>query len=128
MTPEQIAKTSEHSHQAAFFCWAQQQDCKPLEFMHAIPNGGLRNKVQASHLKAEGVRPGVPDVCLPYPCGQYHGLYLEFKKPGHEGRKDGGLSKHQIRYRDFLKSCNYAHKVVYSWLQAAEETVNYLNS
>lgn len=95
--------------------------------MFAVPNGGLRNKVQASRLKAEGVRPGVPDVFLPYPVGNHHGLYIEFKKPGTEGRKAGGLSEEQIVYRDYLVSVGYSHKIAYNWLQAAELTVEYLS-
>jgi hypothetical protein len=95
-------------------------------YAFAVPNGGLRNKVQAAKLKAEGVKPGVPDVFLPYPCGQYAGLWLEFKKPGFENRKNGGLSTDQIRWRQYLESCHYEYKVVYSWLQAVDCTIEYL--
>jgi len=128
VTPEQIAKTSEHSQQAAFFCWASKQEHYALAFMFAVPNGGLRNKVQASKLKAEGVKPGVPDVFLPFPCGQFAGLYLEFKKPGTEGHKSGGLKPEQVKYREYLTKVGYSHKVCFSWLQAATFVVEYLNN
>jgi hypothetical protein len=73
---------SEHSEQAALFDWAAWQanlGIEPLRYMFAIPNGGLRNKATAARLKAEGVKPGVPDICLPWPAGGYHGLYIEMK-------------------------------------------------
>ena len=128
LKPEQIAKDSEHSHQAAYFCWiSQQKNCEPLQRSFAIPNGGLRNKVQAARLKAEGVKAGVADTFLPYPCGQYHGLWIEFKKPGTENLKSGGLSNAQLDFRNYCESVNYCYKVAYSWLQAAEHSVEYLS-
>jgi hypothetical protein len=85
--PEQLAKPgTEHSHQVALFCWANQQcnqwfhgtyampdSGKParkdlaqqLSLMFAIPNGGLRHKAEANKLKSEGVKAGVPDIFLP---------------------------------------------------------------
>jgi len=48
--------------------------------LHAIPNGGGRSKAQAGKLKAEGVRPGVPDLHLPIPTPSSVGLYIELKK------------------------------------------------
>ena len=38
-----------------------------LKWLHHIPNGGLRNRVVAGKLKAEGVRAGVSDYFLPWP-------------------------------------------------------------
>lgn len=48
----------------------------------AVPNGGHRNKATAGKLKAEGVRPGVPDLLLLLPCRGYHGLAIELKVGG----------------------------------------------
>lgn len=53
-----------------------------LSLGYAIPNGGLRSKAQAGKLKAEGVRPSVPDYCLPVPRWPFHGLYVEMKAIG----------------------------------------------
>lgn len=72
---------SEHDEQAGFFEWAAYSRGKypELDFMFAIPNGGLRHVTVAQKLKAEGVRPGVPDTFLPVARGGYHGLWIEFK-------------------------------------------------
>lgn len=53
-----------------------------LELLYAVPNGGLRSKAQAGKLKAEGVKPSVPDLVLPVPRYPFHGLYVEMKKIG----------------------------------------------
>ena len=47
--------------------------------VYAIPNGGKRNPGEAAHLKRQGVRPGVPDLCIPAARGPYNGLYIEMK-------------------------------------------------
>ena len=135
MTPDQIAKANtEHSHQAAFFCECQRlKKTHPcLEFIHAIPNGGERNIAVASRLKAEGVKAGCPDVFLPFPRikdnqVQYHGLYIEFKRPKSEGKAIGKLSPEQEKWRDFLVLNNFSHFVAYDYLQAVEVLLRYLN-
>ena len=130
MQPEQIAKKTESSQQTAFFCWVAQQvkNCPALKWIHAIPNGGERNKIVASRMKGEGVRAGVWDVFFPYPVGTYHGLYIEFKKPGLENHKNGGMSDAQVEFQKHITECGYATKVVYDWLQAANAVVEYLAS
>ena len=83
MTPEQIAKSgTEESHQTALFAWAalHANECPQLRLLLAIPNGGLRNKVTAGKLKAQGVKAGVPDIFLPVARGRYHGLWIEMKE------------------------------------------------
>lgn len=75
---------SEHKHQVAVIDWANAQSGKwpELRLLFAIPNGGERNKAVAGKLKAEGVKSGVPDLCLPVARGTYHGLFIEMKEPG----------------------------------------------
>jgi len=50
--------------------------------LHAIPNGDWRGFGTGMKLKAQGVMPGIPDLFLPVPKGDYHGLYIELKKAG----------------------------------------------
>lgn len=75
---------TEHDHAVKVFEWAQaMQGAHPeLETLFHIPNGGWRHPSTAVRLKAEGVRAGVPDYCLPSPSGRFNGLFLELKKPG----------------------------------------------
>ncbi|MCP4544762.1 MAG: VRR-NUC domain-containing protein [Chloroflexi bacterium] len=72
---------SEHTEQAAVIKWARDAEIiwPELALLHAIPNGGKREKKVAARLKAEGVKPGVPDMCLPVARGGYHSLWIELK-------------------------------------------------
>lgn len=134
MTPAQIAGTTEHSQQAAFFCWANsiKKDYPMLRFMFAVPNGGERNKVAAARLVAEGVKSGAPDIFLPYPKIRnnqvlYHGLFIEMKRPKSVGLAAGRLTANQIEFQDYLISQNYAHIIAFDYLQAANAVLEYLN-
>ncbi len=44
-----------------------------------IPNEGKRSVVTGAQLKRAGMRPGFPDLFLPYSRGKYHGLFIEMK-------------------------------------------------
>ncbi len=124
ITPEQLAAGgSEQSHQKAIFAWAALNFSKYpcLKFMYHIPNGGFRNQREASNLKAAGVRSGVPDIHLPYPCGQYAGLFIELKV----GK--GKASDSQKDWLDFLSQNHYHVRLCHGWQSAVKEIEEYLN-
>jgi len=75
---------SEHEEQALLIARVGllAEEAPDLRWLFAIPNGGARSKATAGKLKAEGVRPGVPDLMLPVARGGYHGLYIEMKAVG----------------------------------------------
>lgn len=67
-----------------------------------IPNGGHRDVRTAYQLKRQGVKAGVPDLCIPVPSKGYHGLYIEMK------RADGGrLSREQEGWLRLLSENGY---------------------
>jgi len=111
---------SEHETQTAFFEAALYMDHPAIRWMHAIPNGGARNVVVASKMKAEGVKRGVWDVCLPYPCGGYHGLYIEFK---HGKNK---LTSEQKEFGAYLQENGYKTGIAYDVDGAMEILEKYL--
>ena len=121
MTPEQIAASgTEHSVQSALFCWiAQQTDYPELKLAFSIPNGGLRDKITAARLKAEGVKSGVWDIFLPVPRGRYHGMFIEMKVGNNR------LTEMQREFRDNLTE-NYQFVVCYSWEEARNEMLLYM--
>lgn len=47
--------------------------------LFSVPNGGRRDKITASIMKAEGVVAGVSDLILMVARGGYHGLCIEMK-------------------------------------------------
>lgn len=131
MTPEQLARPgTEHAHQTALFCWcaANVVHFPELRLFHAIPNGGLRSKAQAGKLKAEGVKPGVPDCFLPVARYQFHGLYIEMKKPSMRPKRGGkgGLSPEQEAFHFELLKQGYQVVTCYSWSGAMEVLECYL--
>jgi hypothetical protein len=91
LTPEaakvDAIKRSEHDEQVALFQMAALHEARipELRYLFAIPNGGHRHKAVAGKLKAEGVKSGVPDVCLPIRIFEqktgyhYSALYIEMK-------------------------------------------------
>jgi hypothetical protein len=101
------AKRSEHDEQALVIAraYALAPSMPALRLLHAIPNGGHRNKATAGKLKAEGVRRGVPDLCLPVPMGGYHGLYVEMKAQG------GKASPEQLEWHAALRANGYRAEV-----------------
>ncbi|MCP4524541.1 MAG: VRR-NUC domain-containing protein, partial [Aestuariibacter sp.] len=76
-----VKEMNEHQHQTALINWARnnERDFPELALLHAIPNGGKRGKKVAMDMKAEGLKPGVPDLCLPVARMGYHGMYIEMK-------------------------------------------------
>lgn len=114
---------TEHQEQAALFEWAAFQECvwPELRLLHAIPNGGKRDKVTAARLKAEGVKPGVPDVCLPVPRGEKHGLYIEMKR-----RRGGTVSADQLKWLENLMRQGYECHVCRGCEEARMTIMEYL--
>jgi VRR-NUC domain-containing protein len=124
-TPEQLASAgTEAAHQTALFCWAalpeQQTKYPELQLMFHIPNGGTRNKAEAGNLKAQGVKAGVPDIFLPVPKAWYAGLFIEMKV------KPNKTSKQQDDYIDELIAQSYDTKICYSWIEAKDYIIGYL--
>lgn len=112
----------ESGHQEALFSWAayNMQRMPELEYMHHIPNGGKRDRATAIALKRQGVRAGVPDIHLPAPRGEYHGLYIELKASNNTTTAN---QKHWLKY---LTVAGYYTAVCYGWQTAAELIEKYL--
>ena len=68
----------EHQIQCAIVEFWNLRGRRDLE-LRAVPNGGLRNPVTARRLKAEGVRPGTPDMFVVLPNGRTG--WIEIKTP-----------------------------------------------
>lgn len=105
------------------WCRAQSGAYPSLNLIYAIPNGSLRHPAIAAKLKAEGVKPGVPDLCLPVSRGGFHGLYIELKR-----RKGGVVSDHQRNWLDYLRKQGYRAEVCHGWEVARDVLVEYLRS
>ena len=93
-----------------------------LRLLHAIANGGDRHPATAARLRAEGVRAGVPDYCLPVARGGFHGLYIELKTA------TGYPSREQKAWISDLLAEGYRAEVCRGWSAAWDVIVEYLGA
>ena len=112
----------EANEQAALFSWAEFIKGKhpEISLLYHIPNGGSRNRFEAANLKRQGVKAGVPDLCLPVARGGYHGLYIEMKFGSNK------TSGNQDNWLKALRVQDYCAVVCYGWQEAAETVIKYL--
>lgn len=85
------------------------------------PNGGKRNAREAGYLKAEGVKAGVPDMCIMEPRGDYHGLFIELKT---KANKPQPMQK---RWAELLNERGYLAIWVNNIDDAVEQIHDYLS-
>lgn len=112
----------EADHQANVIAWSQlHRDRFPeLCLLHHIPNGGSRDLREAARLKTQGVRAGVPDLCLPVARGKYHGLYIEMKT------ETGRPTTEQKWWGEQLLAQGYMWGVCHGWESAVRALEWYL--
>ncbi len=114
---------TERTEQSALFDWAAWQvnmGHEALRYMFAIPNGGLRDKIAGGQLKAEGVKPGVPDIFLPWASQGYHGLFIEMKVGSNRPTKE------QLEFLTWLSKAGYLAVVAIGFDEAKMVIERYL--
>jgi hypothetical protein len=117
-----LAVATEHDEQVAFFQWLD-RFLPTIGFdqrlAFAIPNGGKRHVVVAMQMKAEGVKPGVPDVLVAIPRPGFHGLFIEMKRRG------GRVKKNQLELADLLRRQGYNVVIAWSFEEAQRAVLGY---
>ncbi len=114
----------ETQEQIAIMDWCRWQEnhYKELKMIFHIVNEGKRSSRVGVELQKMGMKKGIPDICLPVPNKQYHGLYIELKAD-----KTKRISKEQKEWLEKLNS--YGYKAVRA--NGAEEAIGiikeYLN-
>lgn len=121
----------ERHEQESYFSWLnfiRYKGDRVQDFAYAIPNGSRlsapsksKRAFQGSLLVKQGVKSGVPDVCLAIPVAPFHGLYLEFKRIG-----VGDAQPHQLEWHARLRRQGYAVFVVHGFEAAKLITLGYL--
>ena len=113
----------ESEEQITLFKWARLQSGKypELSLLYHVPNGGSRHRAEAARLQAEGVKAGVPDLCLPVARGGFHGLYIELKRV--RGSRTSDL---QVGWMESLMKQGYCVALCKGWEQAAQTIIAYL--
>lgn len=118
-----VPRTSEHQEQVTLMQWARMHEKRwpELELLHAVPNGGHRFIQVARAMKAEGCKPGVPDLHLPVARGPYHSLWIELKAKG------GKLSEAQRWWIARLREAGHYVEVCFGWEDARDLLLLYLS-
>lgn len=121
--PANVYVPKEAQEQTWLMQWSRYASVKwpELDLLYHVPNGGSRNAIEAARLKAQGVKKGVPDLCLPVPRGDYHGLYIELKR-----QKNGVLSADQKQWIKSLRDQGYMVEVCRGFQEAANVIEHYL--
>jgi len=120
MSRKVVKWPSEHQIQKAFFEWLRVKYPAVEDLTWATPNAGKRSLLVAMRMKSEGLKPGVPDVFMAWPRGQWHGMFIEFKS------KNGRLTDNQEFFINTLAQYGYYTTVVYSLDEAMEQVEWYL--
>lgn len=125
---------TEHEEQRALIRWTNYMSTSypELKLLFAIPNGAKlpysgrgknRFSKQAIILKEEGLKSGVPDLCLPVAKHNYHGLYIEMKRMPNRGRKGGAPTEEQAWWKDQLTKQGYLSVICWG----AEDAIRILS-
>lgn len=117
----QNSTPTEHLEQVTLIAWYRRT--YKNELLVAVPNGGKRHIKTALAMKQEGVSKGFPDLFLPVPNSQFHGLFIEMKR-----QKGGAVSKEQKAWLEYLNSVGYQAVVCKGFLKAKEVIECYLNA
>ena len=122
---EQEKNMTEAQHQREVFRWADRPDVRlkypEVGLLFHIPNGGSRQPAEARHMKEQGVKAGVPDLCLPVPRGRYGCLFIEMKKMG------GRTRKAQEEWIRNLNEAGCFAEICHGWRSAVRVVEWYLN-
>jgi hypothetical protein len=112
---------NEHEEQAEVIAWASMMEFEypVLGLLYAIPNGaklpwrkgrgGKHYSPEAMKLKAEGLRPGAPDLCLPVARGGWFGLYIEMKYGKNKPSEKQEAMLNKLTEQGFLAVVCYGH-------------------
>lgn len=115
---------TESAEQQLLFQWARMQSGKypELALLYHIPNEGKRSHKTGARMKAEGLKTGVPDICLPVARGGHHGLYIELKRV-----KNSRVTQDQLDWIEALIAQGYVAAVCRGCDEAIELITRYLS-
>lgn len=121
--PQDNRIPTEAQEQQTLFRWAAlQQGARPeLSLLYHVPNEGNRGVIGGVKAQREGLKKGVPDLCLPVSRGGYHGLYIELK------RQQGAYpTEEQVWWLEQLSRNGYCVCWCRGWKEAQTVIMDYL--
>lgn len=170
MTPWELVKKSEHSHQRAVFAWANcaarygfgvaseprgyslverekwfggvitHPGVPELSRLFAVHNQGHGDLIRGAQAKAEGVKPGVPDMMLPvtrlvagtggggWAPVRCPGLFVELKRTKAGKAAAGTTTDIQDDWNTYLWGQGYQVATCVGWIDAVNTIAHYMGS
>ena len=115
-------RSTEHKEQVKLFKWAREnaQYFPQLSALFATPNAGRRSDAEGKRMKDEGLRPGVPDVCLPVPNKNHSALFIEMKYGKNKPTES------QQHWLHMLETWGNKAVICYTFEEARDTILNYL--
>ncbi len=113
---------SEHDIQVSLMQWLKLKHPYAESLTYATPNAAKRTPRQGAYMKAEGLKAGVPDICMALPKGEYGGLYIELKKEG------GRATVAQNEWLDRLSNAGNKAVLCVGFTEAANTIDEYLGA
>lgn len=106
----------EHAFQVRLVKWLA-ENARPETVWFAVGNGELRHVNVALRLKAEGVKPGVPDLCFLLPEGKTGWLELKARKGTlSDAQKGFAVKAKKLDHKwSFAKTLNDAALILKYW-------------
>lgn len=93
-----------------------------LDLLHCSLNGVKLTKTQSGIAKGQGMLSGVPDLFLPVPRQNYHGLYIEMKS------EKGRVTDNQEWFLSKTEGLGYKTAVCYSANEAIKTIQDYYDA
>ena len=101
---------------------------KLKDFYCKLDNEGKRSPRLGANLKLLGLRPGASDLFIYYPCGSYHGLWLEVKRNKKYTASERSASSWiaQEKFLEIVKSVGFAGYFCYGFDEGKKIVESYL--
>lgn len=113
----------EADEQKMLFEWAEYAEVlyPELQLMYHIVNEGRRSYRSGAELRKQGMKAGVPDICLPVPRGGFGALYIEMKRA-----KGGRVSDAQDWWIEKLNAAGNLAVICHGFEEAKEIIMRYI--
>ncbi|QHV96325.1 VRR-NUC domain-containing protein [Spirosoma endbachense] len=116
---KQYVDQQEHGLQKRCVDWFKR--AYPQLIIAAIPNAAKRSPGLARQLLDEGLLAGFPDTIIPFPCGEYHGLFAELKTV------NGTVSIQQAAIHALLRAFGYVVIIPRTFEEFQSQVNDYLH-
>lgn len=112
-------KTTEHNEQHWFFdaCAVRANFDRRYALPFAVPNAGKRSIGALLYYKAEGLKPGVPDICVPVPVGGFHGAFIEMKVGSNKPSDNQRWWLSELQKQGFAVTVKYSGADAFEWIE-----------